>query len=347
MADSRFFKKPAAIPVSDIVALTGAKPVFANGQAPDMSQAFRDVAPLERAGKTDISFLENLKYLPMFADSGAGACFVKQRYAERAPKAMLLLVSDEPYFAYALTARHFYPEADVTPHISPHARVAQSASLGKGVRIDAGAVIGEQVRIGQGCRVGANTIIADGVTIGNHCRIGALCTISHSVIGNRVTLHRGIHIGQDGFGFAPGRQGIVKVPQLGRVIIEDDVEIGSGTCIDRGAGPDTVIGSGSKIDNLVQIGHNVQLGKYVIIASQCGIAGSTHIGDGTMLGGQVGISGHVRIGSGVKLAAQSGVMTDIPSGATYGGSPAIPIKDWHRQTVAAARWSKKKVMSGE
>ena len=155
-------------------------------------------------------------------------------------------------------------------------------------------------------------------------------------------LHRGVHIGQDGFGFAPGRGGVTKVPQLGRVVIGDDVEIGSGSCVDRGAGPDTVIGAGSKIDNLVQIGHNVQVGRFVFIAAQTGIAGSSQVGDGSMLGGQVGIAGHLHIGAGAKLAAQSGVMTDIPAGSSYGGSPALPIKDWHRQTVAVAAMTKKK-----
>ncbi len=193
--------------------------------------------------------------------------------------------------------------------------------IGKGVRIDAGAVIGERVNIGDGCWIGANTVIGDGVEIGDGCRIGALCSISHAIIGKRALIHRGVHIGQDGFGFAPGPKGMIKVPQLGRVLIGNDVEIGSGTCIDRGAGPDTVIGNFCKIDNLVQIGHNVQMGKYVIITGQCGVSGSTQLGDGVMLGGQVGISGHVRIGERAKLAAQAGIMTDVPAGATYGGSP--------------------------
>lgn len=346
MADSRFFKKSAAMAVSDIVALTGAQALSASGQA-DLSRAFGDVAPLDKAGSDDVSFLDNTKYLSMFTASKAGACFVKRKFAERAPENMLLLVTDEPYFAYALVARHFYPESHFEPHVSRQATIAKSAKIGKGARIDSGAVIGEHVTIGDDCWVGAGTVIGDGVTIGNQCRLGALCSISHSDIGNRVVLHRGIHVGQDGFGWAPGSRGIVKVPQLGRVIIGDDVEIGSGTCIDRGAGPDTVIGAGSKIDNLVQIGHNVQLGRHVIIAAQCGIAGSTQIGDGTMLGGQVGISGHVQIGAGVKVAAQSGVMHDVPSGSTYGGAPAMPIKDWHRQTVAVSNLSKKKELSGE
>ncbi len=255
---------------------------------------------------------------------------------------MALLVTDEPYSAYALTSRHFYPDAAVTPGISPQAIVAKSAVIGKDVRIEAGTVIGENVTIGNGSRIGANTVIGDGVEIGENCRIGALCSISHTIIGQRVTLHRGIHIGQDGFGFAPSKTGIVKVPQLGRVLIGDDVEIGAGSCVDRGAGPDTIIGASSKIDNLVQIGHNVRIGKYVIIAAQCGISGSTWIEDGVMLGGQSGLAGHLKIGAGAKLAARSGVMTDVPAGETYGGAPAVPVRDWHRQTVAVAKLGKKK-----
>lgn len=347
MADSRFFSKPAPVPISEIVSLTGAKLVAPAGQEADMSRRFSDVAPLDRATPDDISFLDNVKYAGAFSTSNAGACFVRSKFTARAPEHMLLLVTEEPYYAYALAAQRFHPAPGFEPGVSPHAHVAPSATIGNGVRIEAGAVIGERAVIGDGCRIGAHTVIGDGVTIGSHSRIGALCTISHSVIGDRAILHRGIHIGQDGFGFAPGRKGVIKVPQLGRVIIGNDVEIGSGTCIDRGAGPDTVIGDGCKIDNLVQIGHNVQLGKYVIIAAQCGIAGSTQIDDGAMLGGQVGVSGHVRIGSGAKLAAQSGIMTDVPPGNAYGGSPAVPIKDWHRQTLAVAKWSKKKEMSDE
>jgi len=336
MVDTRFFHSAGPIRLNEIASLTGATAASADGE-----RIFLGVAPLDRAGAGDISFLDNVKYVEAFAQSKAGACFVRPHYAGRAPATMALLVTDDPYYAYALTAQRFYPQPEFAPGISPQATIAKTATLGKGVRVDKGAVIGENVNIGERCRIGANTVIDDGVEIGDDCRIGALCTLSHAILGQRVLLHRGIHIGQDGFGFAPGKKGAVKVPQLGRVTIGNDVEIGSGTCIDRGAGPDTVIGAGSKIDNLVQIGHNVQLGLGVIIAAQCGIAGSTHIGNGVMLGGQVGISGHLNIGAGAKLAARSGVMTNIPPGAAYGGAPAVPIKDWHRQTVTLAKLAKK------
>lgn len=353
MADSRFYKTAEGISLSEVAALTGAVITAKDSAKSNGGRIFTNVAPLDRATASDISFLDNVKYIETFGRSAAGACFVRSRYSDRAPAGMVLLVTDEPYYAYALTARHFHPDPEIAAGVSPQAQVSKSATVGRHVRIDAGAVIGDHVIIGDHCWIGANTVIGDGVEIGSHCRIGALCSISHAIIGQRVILHRGIHIGQDGFGFAASRPdknhrgGIVKVPQVGRVLIGDDVEIGSGTCIDRGAGPDTVIGNGSKIDNLVQIGHNVQIGKFVIIAAQCGIAGSTSIGDGAMLGGQVGLSGHIRIGAGAKLAAQSGVMTDIPPGATYGGSPAVPVKEWHRQTVAVSKLVKKKELSDE
>lgn len=333
--------------LSDAAKLTGAVMSSAGGGAPDGKRLFSNVSPLDRAGDSDISFLDNIKYIEMFASSKAGACFVRPKYAPRAPEDMALLITDEPYYCYALVARRFYPDPEMTSGISKHAHIAESAAIGKDVRIDDGAVIGENARLGDRCWIGAHTVIADGVEIGNDTRIGALCSLSHTLVGERVILHRGVHVGQDGFGFAASAKGILKMPQLGRVVIGNDVEIGSGTCIDRGTGPDTVIGQGSKIDNLVQIGHNVQIGKGVMIAAQCGIAGSTHVGDGVLLGGQVGLSGHIRIGAGAKIAAKSGVMNDIPPGISYGGSPAIPVRDWHRQTIALSKLAKKQEVSDE
>jgi UDP-3-O-[3-hydroxymyristoyl] glucosamine N-acyltransferase len=342
MPDSRFFHNSGSLTLSAIASLTGATLTTRGGQAPDGERVFGDVASLEQAGKDDVGFLDNVKYLDAFAKSKAGACFVRPQYVSRAPEGMALLVTPEPYFAHALTASRFYPERETQPVISPQAIVAASATIGKDVTIAPGAIIGENVSLGAHCSIGAYTVIGDGVMIGDHGRIGAHCTVSHAIIGQRIIVHRGVHIGQDGFGFAPGPQGILKVPQLGRVLIGDDVEIGSGTCIDRGAGPDTVIGNHTKIDNLVQIGHNVRIGNYVLIAAQCGISGSTQVGGGVMLGGQVGLAGHLSVGKGAKIAAQSGVMTDVPDGETYGGSPAVPIRDWHRSSVVMAQLIKKK-----
>lgn len=318
MADARFFTRGGPYPLSRIVELTGAS--LQGNAAP--AKAFADVAALEAAGAADISFFDNVKYLGAFRASQAGACFVRPKFVDQAPAHMALLVTDDPYTAYARTAQLFYM-AGFEPCISPHAH------------------IGDNVSIGAGCRIEAGVWIGDGVSIGEECVIGANSTVSHAILGSRVIIHRGVHIGQDGFGYAPSATGIVKVPQLGRVLIGNDVEIGSGTCIDRGAGPDTIIGDGTKIDNLVQIGHNCFIGRYAIIVAQVGIAGSARVEDGAMIGGQAGIAGHLTIGRGAKVAAQSGVMRDIPAGAAHGGSPSLPVKEWQRQLVALARLARR------
>jgi UDP-3-O-[3-hydroxymyristoyl] glucosamine N-acyltransferase len=337
MVDHRFFKNAGSVTLGEIASLTGA--VLTAG---DGGTRINDVAPLDKAGADDVSFLDNIKYQDAFAKSKAGACFVKPKFVSLAPKGMALLVTEEPYYAFAITAQKLYPQPAVVPGISPTAHIAKSANIGKGCCIEPGAVIGENANIGERCHIGAHAVIENGVDIGDDSRIGAHCSISHTIMGKRAIIHRGVHIGQDGFGFAAGPKGLLKIPQLGRVLIGDDVEIGSGTCIDRGASTDTVIGNGCKIDNLVQIGHNVQLGKYVIVVSQVGISGSTQVGDGAQLGGQVGVAGHMYIGAGARLAAKSGVMSDIPANVTYGGFPAMPVREWHRQTVAIGKLIKKK-----
>lgn len=346
MTDSRFFVNNGPFSLEDILSWSSAELLAASADV-DKKAPIVDVAPLDRASAEHISFFDNPKYIDQFRKSSAGFCFVKAKYADEAPKSMTLLITEEPYRCYALTAQRFYPRKSPEAQISPAAHIADSASIGDQCRIEPGVVIGENVTIGNHAVIGANSVIDSGVTIGDNCQIGACSTISHAIIGNHVILHRGIHIGQDGFGFALGRGGHIKVPQLGRVVIEDHVEIGSGTCIDRGTGPDTTIGKGSKIDNLVQIGHNVQIGKGAVVVSQVGIAGSTRIGDGAVLGGQVGLAGHIRIGAGAKIAAQSGVMEDVPSGASMGGSPAVPVKHWHRQTIALNKLSRKPIRRKE
>ncbi len=343
MADLRFFHRNKPITIADIASLSGAQ-LFDETMG---GVTIEDVAPLDRAGASEVSFLDNSKYIQGFTESGAGACFIRDKHIEVAPKGMALLISEDPYRAYALTAQYFYPFVPPVSDVSPFAVIDATAKIGDNCIIGPNAFVGRGVEIGAGCIIGANAVLHDGVQVGDGSRIGALCSISHSMIGERVIIHRGVHIGQDGFGFALGRGGHIKVPQLGRVIIENDVEIGAGTCIDRGTGPDTVIGEGSKIDNLVQIGHNVQIGKHCVIVAQVGIAGSTRIGDGTVLAGQVGIAGHLKIGSGVRVAAKAGVMNDLPSGASYGGYPAIPAKDWHRQTLALARLGKQRRSENE
>lgn len=341
MADPRFFRRAGPLSLEDVarIANVALDPRSAKQAG---SRQFQDVSALDRATDKDISFLDNVKYVETFAASGAGACFVRQKFAHRAPESMALLITDDPYRCFAMIAQYLYPPSKDTPHISEDAVIASSATIGEGCRISAGVIIGERCEIGARCHIGANAVIHSGVVIGDDTHIGANSTMSHCLIGKHVIIHRGVHIGQDGFGFALGRDGHLKVPQLGRVVVEDHVEIGSGTCIDRGTGPDTFIGAGTKIDNLVQIGHNVQIGKLCVIVAQTGISGSTRIGDGVMLGGQSGIAGHLRLGNGSRVVAKSGIMNDVPAGETYGGSPAVPVKDWHRQTIALAKLASKK-----
>lgn len=338
MVDRRFFTNHGPFTAGDLAVAVGA-----NLRNPaDAARPLNDVAPLDRASGTDVSFFDNSKYVEQFLRSSAGACFVRAKFADQAPASMAVLVTEDPYRCYALTAQQFYPSPRPAAGVSPSAMIDPTATLGADVSIGPGAVVGAHAVLGDRVSIGPNAVIHPGVSIGADSSIGATSTISHALIGERVLIHRGVHIGQDGFGFALGRDGHVKVPQLGRVVIEDDVEIGSGTAIDRGTGPDTFIGEGTKIDNLVMIGHNVNIGKRVVVIGQCGISGSTRIGDGAVLAGQVGIAGHLKIGAGVKIAAKSGVMGDIPPGSSYGGTPAVPVVDWHRQTIALQRLIKPK-----
>jgi len=338
MVDRRFFTNHGPFTAQDLATATGAS-VRAGD---DATRTLNDVAPLDRATASDASFFDNSKYIEQFLNSNAGACFVRSKFADRAPAGMTVLLTEDPYRCYALAAQKFYPGDVASGEIASTAVIHATATIGKNVTIGDGAVISANVTIGDGSSIGPNAVIYPGVMIGQNTRIGALTTLSHTMIGNRVLIHRGVQIGQDGFGFALSREGHVKVPQLGRVVIEDDVEIGSNTTIDRGTGPDTHIGEGTKIDNLVQIGHNVQIGKRAVIIAQCGISGSTRIGDGAVLAGQAGLAGHIKIGPGAKIAAKAGVMGDIPAGASYGGIPAVPVVDWHRQTIAISRLIKHK-----
>ncbi|MDP6953287.1 MAG: UDP-3-O-(3-hydroxymyristoyl)glucosamine N-acyltransferase [Alphaproteobacteria bacterium] len=334
MADPRFFSQANPLGLAELVEITGA----AMPEGGDASRQFVDVAPLDSAGPEHVSFFENRKYLEALANSSAGAIIISETVRARAPKDAMLLVVDEPYRAYAKVASTFHPLVKVEePGIAPGSHVADGAVLGPGCQVDPGAVIHAGARLGQGCRVRANAVIGKNVEIGDECDIGASASLSHCLIGNRVILHPGVCIGQDGYGFAMSAEGHEKVPQLGRVVIEDDVEIGANSAIDRGAGPDTLIGAGCKIDNLVQIGHNVHLGPGCVVVAQVGISGSTEIGAFAVMAGQVGIAGHLKIGAGATIAAKSGVARDIPAGATMGGIPAQPVREWRRSMAAVAK----------
>jgi UDP-3-O-[3-hydroxymyristoyl] glucosamine N-acyltransferase len=338
MADPRFFNKAGPFSLMQLADLTDAE--IARGADGDVM--FSDVASLSEACHSDVSFLDNKKYAEAFARSKAGVCVIAPAMAERAPAGMALLLSPDPYRAYAKIAQAFYPAFTYPAEIHPRAIVDPSAKLGAGCHIGPGAVIEAKAEIGAHSVIQANAVIGRGVVIGDETNIGPCASLSHCLIGRRVIIHPGVRIGQDGFGFAMGPQGHLKVPQLGRVVVEDDVEIGANTTIDRGAGPDTIIKAGTKIDNLVQIAHNVVLGKGCIIVAQVGISGSTEFGDFAVAAGQVGVTGHLKIGKGARIAAQSGVMRDIEPGGTVGGSPAVPIMDYHRQTATLSRLASKK-----
>jgi UDP-3-O-[3-hydroxymyristoyl] glucosamine N-acyltransferase len=340
MADPRFFEKAGPFALAELAKIANAEIRFG-----DPARMFGDVQPLQAAGVDDVSFLENKLYADAFMHSAAGACLVDAKYAERAPQSMALLVTAEPYRAYARVAQAFYPKTCFThapePGIHAGAHIHDTATVGAGCRVEAGAVIEAKAEIGENCIIGANSTIGPGVVVGKGCVIGANATLQFALIGNNCVIHPGVRIGQDGFGFAPGAQHI-KVPQLGRVIIEDDVEIGANACVDRGAGPDTLIRRGAKIDNLVQIAHNVEIGAGCLFAAQVGISGSTKVGNYVMMGGQVGVAGHLAIGDGVQIVAQSGLMRDVAPGQAVGGSPAVAAKDYWRQIAALGRLIKPK-----
>lgn len=336
MADSRFFKKQPSMTLAQVALLCDGE--IANGA--DSSLMVEDVAPLAQAGAGHISFLDNIRYKDQFAASKAAACIVAPPMAQFAPEGMALILSKNPYKAYARVAQGFYPDIYPAAVISPAAHIDPSALIGEGCVVEPGAVVCANAEIGEGVWIEANAVIGEGVQIGAKSRIGTGATVSHAVIGEATRLYPGVRVGQDGFGFAIDPAGHVKVPQLGRVIIGDHVEIGANSCIDRGAGPDTVIGNGTWIDNLVQIGHNVQIGKGCVLIAHSGVAGSSILEDYVVLAAKVGVAGHLRIGMGARIGAMAGVMRDVPAGEEQLGAPSMPVKDFMRQVVALKRLTK-------
>jgi UDP-3-O-[3-hydroxymyristoyl] glucosamine N-acyltransferase len=347
MTDPVFIQARGAITLADVIALTGAEPA---GEV-DRARAIAGVKPLDLAGPRDISFLDSPRFLGALRASAAGACFLRSEHVSEGRAGLVRLVTRDPYRAYVMVARTLFEET-LRPGstfgargVDPGASVHPDARLEDGVVVDPGAVIGPGAEVGSGTMIGANAVIGEGVRIGRDCSIGPGASLLHSIVGDRVVIHPGARLGQDGFGFIPGERGHIKVPQLGRVIVQDDVEIGACTTVDRGAGRDTTIGEGTKIDNQVQIAHNVSIGRHCIIVSMVGISGSVRIGDYVMMGGQAGVSEHVTIGDRAKIGAGAGVIKDVPPGAAMLGQPARPMREALKTMAALNRLAARETKS--
>lgn len=301
----------------------------------DPTTVVSGVAPLDRANANHVSFLSAGRYSPLLRDTRAGVVLATAELAEAPSRAPSLIVVKQPHEALLMLLPKFYPEPSRTPSIHATARIGHGAKLGKGVSLDEYAVVGRGAEVGDGAWIGAHAVIGDGVRIGERSRIYPNVTVyTGTEIGARVRIHAGSVIGSDGFGYVFQDGAHAKIPHVGRCIIGDDVEIGANTTVDRGSIDDTVIGKGTKIDNLVQIGHNCRIGKLCLIMAQVGLAGSTHIEDGCVLAGQAGTAGHLTIGAGARIAAQAGVFADVPGGETWSGYPARPHREALRATGA-------------
>ena len=333
MPDPRFYRRAGPHQLAYIAKIAGVE--LPAGVNP--SHQVTDVAPLARAGATDITFAVE-EFADTLAASSAGVCLVTSQLAARTQAKTIALICRDPRHAFAAVARAFYP-----PYSQPAsaAACAPDATIASGVVIEHGAVVGPGAVIGAGTRVGPNAVIGPGVHIGRQCSIGAGVVLGFCLIHDQVVIHPGTMIGQPGFGFAPGPTGLLRTPQLGRVVIHDRVELGANNTVDRGAFDDTVIGAGTKTDNLVHIGHSVIVGANCVFVAQSGVGGSTVIGDGVIIGGQVAISDHLTIGAGAKIASQSGVMRDVAPGETVMGYPAKPVKSFWREVATLSRLTKK------
>jgi UDP-3-O-[3-hydroxymyristoyl] glucosamine N-acyltransferase len=346
MSEPVFLRRSEGLTLDEIASIGGAA---VPADAPH-ARRIAGIAPLDRASPNDLTFFENTNYAPAARLTHAGACMTTAALAKELPGHVAVFIVHEPYRSFVTVARAMFPQALQPsslrePGDIAGAHVDRTARLEDGVTVEPGAVIGPHAEIGSGTLIGANAVIGAEVHVGRDCAIGAGTTLSNALIGDRVLVHPGCKIGQDGFGFVMGGKGHLKVPQIGRVIIQDDVEIGAGTTIDRGAIRDTVIGEGTKIDNLVQVGHNVIIGRHCILVAQTGIAGSSTLEDFVVLGARVGLNNNVTIGEGAHIAAISVVHGDVPPGARWGGTPAKPVKQWFREMMIVEQLAKREMNS--
>jgi UDP-3-O-[3-hydroxymyristoyl] glucosamine N-acyltransferase len=329
MPDPRFFEDLGPVTLSDLAALTGA----ALADPASGGRQVSAVSILAGAGPDAITFVSDRKFLPQLRETKAGACFLPAGDVGALPSGCAGLITASPQLAYAQAAERLHRArvGQGDKSVSASAKIEPAVVLGPGVVIGAGA------QIGRGTRIGANTVIGPGVAIGRDCEISANVTISFALIGDRVKVLAGAVIGETGFGATVGPKGLVDIPQLGRVILQDGVTIGANSCVDRGAFEDTVLGENTKIDNLVQIAHNVRVGRNCVMAAHTGISGSVTIGDGAQFGGRAGVADHIAIGDGARIGAGAGVLKNIPAGETWGGFPAKPVRQWMREIAWLTR----------
>ncbi len=337
MADNRFFTNKGPFSLEAIAEQINCSVIEPQSHFKTSAKEtfVHDINTLENATEKDITFFSNNKYLNQYLQTQALACIISEQYIDQAPKHIWKLVTNNPYKAFALTSQLFYSNHSLTNAASVvlSANIDNTAKIGTNCHIGVNVVIEANVEIGNNCFIDSGTIIKKGVTIGNNAQIGANVVIAYSTIGNDVVILPGACIGQDGFGFATDKGRHYKVVQLGKVTIGNDVEIGSNTTIDRGAIGDTIIGDYCRIDNLVQIAHNVVLGKGCVIVSQVGIAGSSQIGDYCVLAGQVGVAGHLNLGAYSQVAGQAGITKNFPEKSILGGTPAQSLRDWQKQQI--------------
>ncbi|ONG59071.1 UDP-3-O-(3-hydroxymyristoyl)glucosamine N-acyltransferase [Pseudoroseomonas deserti] len=342
MADPRFYPSSGPQPLAAVAAAAGAR--IEEGLA---ARVFRGVAPLAEAGPGEIAFLDGRKHLDALRASRAGAVLLTAELASAAPEGCAALVVASPQLAFAQVAALFHPHPAPVRGIHPTATIGAGVTLGEGCEIGPHAVIGDGATLGARCQVGPHALLGPGVVFGDDCRIHAHASAVCCLAGHRVTLHHGARIGGEGFGFAPTPEGrFVTIPQLGRVILGDEVEVGANSCVDRGALGDTVLGPGTRLDNLVQIGHNVVTGRGCVIVAQVGISGSTRLGDYVTIAGQAGLTGHLSIGSKARIGAQAGVQGDVAPGQDVTGSPAMPVKDALRAALHLRKLGARKPSAG-
>ncbi|RYF93244.1 MAG: UDP-3-O-(3-hydroxymyristoyl)glucosamine N-acyltransferase [Caulobacteraceae bacterium] len=334
MPDPRFFQALRPLSLRQISELTGAR--IASGPGDLM---IAEPATLDRATGAAVAFATDRKWLARLEATGAGACFVPEALVAAVPEGCIALETRHPQASWAVTA-----DALCQPILQPPTGdwIDATAVLEADVVVGPGVVIGPGARIGQGSHIGPGVVIGPGVSIGRNCRVGPQAVIGFALIGDNVRLHAGVVIGEAGFGAAGGPTGVVDVPQFGRVILQDNVTVGSHSCIDRGAYEDTVIGENTKIDNLVHIAHNVRIGRNCLLAGFVGISGSAVIGDGVMFGGRAGLADHVEVGDGASIGAGSGIIRKVPAGEVWTGYPGRPVREFLRETAWVANAARRK-----